>query len=163
MYIIINILVFIGAFVLMECAAWFMHKYVMHGFGWFLHKSHHVPQKGKFELNDLYPIIFAIPAFLLMLYGSSNFDWRFWLGSGMTFYGMCYFLFHDIIVHRRFGHKVITQNKYLKRIIRAHKIHHKHLGKEEGEAFGFLFSSKSYHQEHNNKVKEYEKNIDSSQ
>lgn len=128
----------------MECTAWFMHKYVMHGFGWFLHKSHHTPQKGKFELNDLYPFIFAAPAFFLMFYGVKNLDWRFWVGSGMTFYGVCYFIFHDIIVHRRFGHKIMLRNKYFQKITRAHKIHHKNLGSKDAEAFGFLFSAKDY-------------------
>jgi hypothetical protein len=31
----------------------------MHGFLWVLHKSHHEPRKGAFELNDLFGFIFA--------------------------------------------------------------------------------------------------------
>ena len=46
----------------MEAVAYFSHKYVMHGFGWFLHESHHSPREGFFELNDLYAAIFAIPS-----------------------------------------------------------------------------------------------------
>jgi beta-carotene 3-hydroxylase len=79
-----------------------------------------------------------------MLYGKENYDWRFWIGAGMTFYGICYFIFHDVIVHRRFGHKILLKNKYLSRITRAHKIHHKNIGVKEGEAFGFLFANKKY-------------------
>jgi beta-carotene 3-hydroxylase len=29
-------------------------------------------------------------------------------------------------------------------MIRAHKIHHKHLGKDGAEAFGFLYAPKKY-------------------
>lgn len=144
MNIVLDIISFIAAFVLMECAAWFAHKYIMHGIGWFLHKSHHVPHKGWFELNDLYPIIFAVPAFLLLFYGRKDLYWSFWFGAGMTFYGICYFIFHDVVVHNRFHNKIIFHNKYMKRITRAHKMHHKHLNKEDGEAFGFLYSSKKY-------------------
>jgi beta-carotene 3-hydroxylase len=32
----------------------------------------------------------------------------------------------------------------MKRIIRAHKIHHKKMTKEECEAFGFLYAPKKY-------------------
>ena len=30
-------------FVFMEFVAWATHKYVMHGFLWYLHEDHHVP------------------------------------------------------------------------------------------------------------------------
>ena len=51
---IINILAFLGAYVAMEGVAWTNHKYIMHGFLWVLHESHHKPHKGRFELNDLF-------------------------------------------------------------------------------------------------------------
>lgn len=138
--ILINILAFVGAFAFMEAFAWFVHKYVMHGIGWFLHKSHHEPRHGKFELNDLYAIIFAAPAIVLMYIGSPEYNYVFWIGSGITAYGFCYFLFHDVIVHRRMKHQYKPHSKYMLRIIRAHKVHHKKMSKEEGQAFGFLFA-----------------------
>jgi beta-carotene 3-hydroxylase len=144
MNVLINILSFTGAFIFMEGFAWFMHKYVMHGWGWFLHRSHHEPHKGWFELNDLYAVIFAAPAIWLMWLGSPAYNWVFWIGTGISAYGMSYFLFHDVLVHRRLHHKIRPKSKYMKRIIRAHKIHHKNLGKENGKAFGFLFALPEY-------------------
>ena len=38
---LINILIVLGTFIFMEGVAWFTHKYVMHGFLWSWHKSHH--------------------------------------------------------------------------------------------------------------------------
>ena len=52
---------------LMEGFAYVMHRWVMHGPGWFLHASHHRPRKGNWELNDLYFVIFATPSILLLL------------------------------------------------------------------------------------------------
>ena len=34
----------IGVFVLMEMITWLTHKYVMHGFLWYLHEDHHQPK-----------------------------------------------------------------------------------------------------------------------
>lgn len=144
MNILINIFSFIAAFIMMEAFAWFMHKYVMHGAGWFLHRSHHEPRKGRFELNDLYAFIFAIPAFLLMLAGSPEYNWIFWTGTGITAYGLCYFVFHDVIVHRRIKHGYKPVNRYMQRITRAHKIHHKNTMRLGASAFGFLFALPKY-------------------
>ncbi len=144
MGILINILAFSGAFSFMEGFAWFMHKYVMHGWGWFLHKSHHEPRTGRFELNDLYAVIFAAPAILLMYLGTPEYNWVFWVGTGISAYGLSYFFFHDILVHRRMSHKMRPKSRYMQRIIRAHKIHHKNMHKENGKAFGFLFALPEY-------------------
>ena len=141
---LINIAYLLGAFIFMEGFAWFMHKYVMHGFGWFLHKSHHEPRHGRFEWNDLYAVIFAAPAIYFMWLGSPEYNYIFFAGCGITLYGLCYFLFHDILVHRRMNHHVRPGNRYMQRIIRAHKIHHKNMRKENGKAFGFLFALPAY-------------------
>lgn len=34
-------LITLVTFILMEGATWIIHKYVMHGFLWFLHRDHH--------------------------------------------------------------------------------------------------------------------------
>ncbi len=49
-----NTLVFLATLAGMEVFAWWAHKYVMHGWGWGWHKSHHEPRSGWFEKNDLY-------------------------------------------------------------------------------------------------------------
>ena len=54
-------------------------------------------------------------------------------------YGMAYWGFHDVLVHRRVKHSVVPKGGYLKRIVRAHLIHHRTHTKEGATSFGFLF------------------------
>lgn len=139
--ILINFLIVLGTFIFMEGVAWFTHKFIMHGLLWTLHKDHHKKESsGFFEHNDFFFLIFAIPGILGLLLGSLNsFNYLFWIGLGITIYGFAYFFIHDIFIHQRF--KIIrhADNNYFKAIRRAHKIHHKHLGKEDGECFGMLW------------------------
>lgn len=131
----IQFLITLGAFLFMEVVAWWMHKYVMHGFLWVLHKDHHSPHKKRFERNDLFALVFAIPSIILIYTGvSGNFDYKFWIGLGITLYGVSYFLFHDILFHQRFQLFNQNRNSYFKAVVRAHGDHHK--GKKN---FGFLF------------------------
>ena len=58
MAILINAGITLGTFLLMECITWCTHKYVMHGFLWYLHKDHHQPHDGFFEKNDAFFLIF---------------------------------------------------------------------------------------------------------
>ncbi|MDX1410083.1 MAG: sterol desaturase family protein, partial [Saprospiraceae bacterium] len=115
-------------------------KYVMHGWLWTLHKSHHQPpEEGFFERNDFFFLIFAIPGMLLMYFGmEAGFDFKFFLGLGIALYGMAYFFVHDIFIHQRIKFLRRTNNVYFRAIRKAHKVHHKHLGKEDGECFGML-------------------------
>lgn len=140
------ILITIGVFILMEAITWLMHKYVMHGFLWYLHEDHHQPgYPHVFEKNDAFFIIFAIPSMLLFLFGSINgLNYLFFIGLGILFYGIAYFLIHDVLIHQRFKWFKRTKNKYLIGLRKAHKRHHKHLGKEEGECFGMLYVPKKY-------------------
>jgi beta-carotene 3-hydroxylase len=129
----------------MEFVAWFSHKYVMHGFLWSLHKSHHIKSEHALEHNDLFAIIFAIPSWLFIMLGVIyQSPVSIWIGSGMTVYGIAYFLVHDIIIHQRIKWLKNLDGKYIKAVRRAHKIHHKRIGKEDGESFGFLIVSKKY-------------------
>lgn len=138
----------VAAFLFMEGVAWATHKYVMHGFLWSWHKSHHYPYQGVFEKNDLFGIVFSIPSIVCCVAGLHYPDmlWLFFIGLGIFLYGVFYVIFHDIIVHRRIKMKFRARSAYMKRLIRAHKIHHKHQGKENGEAFGFLFARAKYAQ-----------------
>ncbi len=137
----INLLIVLAAFVSMECVAWFTHKYVMHGILWRLHKDHHKKEtKSFFEDNDFFFLIFALPGIAGLFFGMlSGYNFLFWIGLGVTLYGATYFLVHDILIHQRFKLFRNTNSPYLKAIRRAHKMHHKHLGKEEGECFGMLW------------------------
>jgi beta-carotene 3-hydroxylase len=126
-------------FVLMEGVAWFTHKYIMHGMGWAWHHSHHHQRKGTFELNDLYGAIFALPSALLIIFGSENFDWRFFAGLGIAMYGLAYFLVHDVFVHQRVKWLKKTNIPYFRAMRMTHHLHHSVHTKEGAEAFGFLF------------------------
>jgi beta-carotene 3-hydroxylase len=133
----------------MEFVAWFTHKYVMHGFLWVLHDDHHNRNIEKFfEKNDSFFLIFAVPSFILILLGTlNNLDYRFWIGIGIAAYGLAYFLVHDIFIHRRFNYFKNSDNVYLRAIRKAHKVHHKHLSKEDGECFGMLLVPFRYFKE----------------
>lgn len=140
MEILTSIGITVATFIFMEGVAWFTHKYIMHGLLWAFHRDHHQPHPGFFERNDFFFLIFAVPGFLFMLFGlQAGFDFRFFIGLGITVYGMAYFFVHDIFIHQRFRILRRTNNAYLRAIRKAHKVHHKHLGKEEGECFGMLF------------------------
>ena len=138
---LLKFLIVIGTFAFMEFMAWFTHKYVMHGFLWYLHADHHQPKYAHiFERNDLFFVIFAIPSILLFYFGAkAGFDYRFFIGLGIFAYGLSYFIVHDIVIHQRLKLFKNTKNKYLIALRKAHKVHHKHLGKEHGECFGMLF------------------------
>lgn len=141
MTVVYHILIVLLAFAGMEGVAWFTHKYIMHGLFWRLHKDHHYKEsQGFFEHNDFFFLIFALPGIAGLFWGMQNhFNWAFWCGLGITLYGLAYFLVHDIFIHQRFRLFRNTDNAYFKAIRRAHKVHHKHLNKEEGECFGMLW------------------------
>ncbi len=147
--ILLYILITLGTFLAMEFVAWFAHKYVMHGFLWYLHKDHHQHEPGFWEKNDAFFIIFAIPSATCYIVGSAVAGMfpLFFIGVGISLYGIAYFLVHDIFIHQRFKVFTRTKNKYLKAIRKAHKVHHKHLGPEDGECFGMLVVPPKYIQE----------------
>lgn len=145
-----DIVVFIGVtlvtFLVMEAITWLTHKYVMHGFLWYLHADHHQPKyKGLFEKNDAFFVIFAIPSIFLFYFGiNPELNYLFFIGLGILFYGMAYFFVHDIIIHQRIKLFSRTSIKYFVGLRKGHKVHHKHLGKEDGECFGMLMVPKKY-------------------
>ncbi|MDC0105426.1 sterol desaturase family protein [Bacteroidia bacterium] len=149
MMILLYILITLGTFLAMEFVAWFAHKYVMHGFLWYLHKDHHQHEPGFWEKNDAFFLIFAIPSATCYIVGSAVAGMfpLFFVGVGISLYGIAYFLVHDIFIHQRFKIFTRTKNKYLKAIRKAHKVHHKHLGPEDGQCFGMLVVPPKYIQE----------------
>ena len=91
-------------FAIMEGVTWLTHKYVMHGFLWYLHEDHHQPKyKGLFEKNDLFFIIFALPSSLSIYFGlEQNIYFLAAIGFGIMLYGVAYFVVHDVLIHQRF-------------------------------------------------------------
>jgi len=144
MSIALGIFLFVLTILAMEVVAYVAHRWVMHGFGWFLHESHHRPRTGNWELNDLYAVIFALPS-IVMLLGGVQLGWpawTAWVGAGIAGYGAIYFGFHDLIVHKRLNHRYIPKSNYMKRIIQAHRLHHVVETKEGTVSFGFIWAPK---------------------
>lgn len=141
MSVILKIGVVLASFTAMEAVAWLTHKYVMHGLLWNLHRDHHKKEGYSFfEKNDFFFLIFAIPGMISLFIGSLNdFNAFFWIGLGITIYGFAYFLIHDVFIHQRFKWLRKTDSVYFRAIRRAHKMHHKHINKEDGECFGMLW------------------------
>jgi len=79
--------------------------------------------------------------------------WIMYIGFGILAYGIAYFLVHEVFIHQRFKWFKNSETIYLKAIRRAHKIHHKHIGKEQGECFGMLIVPWKYIRNELRKVK----------
>ena len=122
-----------------EVAAAVIHRYVMHGFGWGWHRSHHEPHDGMLEKNDLYAIGFALLSVLLMMAG---YVWvpAFWISVGLIVYGILYTAVHDGLVHQRWPFRHVPRRGYLKRLYQAHKLHHAVDEKTGCVSFGFLYA-----------------------
>jgi hypothetical protein len=104
-----NALILLATVILMEIVAALSHKYIMHGWGWGWHLSHHEPHESKFELNDLYAVVFALLSIGLIWLGVNGVWPLQWIGAGMTTYGALYFMVHDGLVHQRWPFRYIPQ------------------------------------------------------
>jgi beta-carotene 3-hydroxylase len=136
----------LGTFLFWELVAWFTHKYIMHGFLWVWHKSHHTVHDHALEKNDWFAVLFSLPSIGLFYYGSvaTYNPYVLAIALGVLCYGVFYFVFHDVIVHQRIKWRPLRQSKYLKRMIHAHYVHHSKHSKRNCEAFGFLYAPKKY-------------------
>jgi len=134
LFALLSVTVTIIVFLSMEGVAWLLHKYTMHGFGWFLHEDHHRYTGKRFQKNDVFGLFFALLSFAFILSGIlSGFDIRLAIGIGIMLYGIGYFLVHDIFF----------QGRYMKRVLQAHAIHHQKSTARTGVNFGFLYASKA--------------------
>lgn len=140
----LGLLLFFATVIAMEIVAYAAHRWLMHGPGWRLHRSHHSPRTGAFEANDWYGAIFAVPS-VVLVWGGLNGDWGDWaiaVGAGISAYGAIYFGFHDVVVHGRLGRRRAPRSAYMKRIVQAHRLHHAVEAKTGGVSFGFLWASR---------------------
>lgn len=147
-----NILLAIGAFLFMEFIAWSNHKFVMHGFLWRWHKDHHINDHKKMnsteefykqglEKNDLFFLVYAVPAIILLISGFIHAKPALIaLGIGISAYGLIYFLIHDVMIHRRLNIPFLfhPKNKYLQSVIKAHMAHHRGKNIIDFDNFGLL-------------------------
>ena len=129
------ILTVVAAFVAMEAVSYLAHRFVMHGPGMGLHRSHHRRTPSRFEANDAFPVGFAAVTILAMAAGTTlpSLDVLFDVGVGVTAYGLAYAFVHDVYIHRRLGAWVprVAALEWLKS---SHEIHHLF----GGEPYGML-------------------------
>jgi beta-carotene 3-hydroxylase len=131
---------FFAAFTGMEAVAWLMHRYVMHGPLWIWHESHHRQRDGMFELNDLFAVMFALPAIICIYLGVRGELILLPLGCGITAYGLVYFVFHDGLVHRRFRVPLDPSGPFWRPKVQAHRLHHAVQSRDGCVSFGFLWA-----------------------
>ncbi len=114
------------AFALMEPITAATHRWVMHGIGEFLHRSHHRRQTGRLEANDWYPVMFAAIVNIGFLVGFNvdGFAGLVPIGVGVTLYGLAYALVHDVYIHGRLGWFEGRRIEAFERLADAHRIHH---------------------------------------
>jgi beta-carotene 3-hydroxylase len=97
------------------------------------------------EKNDTFFLIFAIPSWLCimlgLMYGAGI---SVAIGAGIALYGFAYAMVHELFIHQRISIFKQTKSTYLEAVRLAHKMHHRHLGKEDGENFGMLWVHPKY-------------------
>ena len=126
----------VAAFVAMEAVSYLAHRFVMHGPGMGLHRSHHRRSSpSRFEANDVFPVGFAAVTILAMTAGTTlpSLDVLFDVGVGVTAYGAAYAFVHDVYIHGRLGR--LPQVAPLEWLKSSHEIHHLF----GGEPYGMLF------------------------
>ncbi|HVE45177.1 MAG TPA: sterol desaturase family protein [Acidimicrobiales bacterium] len=130
-----SLLIVLVSLVSMEAVSYLTHRFVMHGFGIGLHKSHHQPSDGGFELNDLYPLMFSSVAIMAFAAGTFLPSLRplVLVGAGVTLYGVSYLFVHEIYIHRRVA-LIRGQHRLLEWLKSSHRIHHLY----GGEPYGML-------------------------
>ena len=138
----INILLFLASYFFMEFVAWFSHKYIMHGFAWKYHRDHHIKAQGGnsfFERNDVFFLIYALPAIILIIFGLAGGHIQLIvIGSGITLYGFTYFFIHDVLIHHRLPVKINPGKGYIAALIRAHQAHHHGKNIRDFKNYGLL-------------------------
>ena len=114
------------AFALMEPITAATHRWVMHGIGEFLHRSHHRQQQTRWEANDWYPVVFAAIVNVAFLVGFNvdGFAGLVPIGIGVTAYGAAYALVHDVYIHSRLSWFEGMRIEAFERLADAHRIHH---------------------------------------
>lgn len=128
------VLLVVGAFVVMEPVTAATHRWVMHGVGERLHRSHHRPLTTRWEANDAYPVMFAAVVCLGLWIGFNRPGWSGLVpvGMGVTLYGIAYATVHDVYIHGRL--RLFGERRFgvLDRLADAHRIHHLYNGAPYG-------------------------------
>lgn len=139
-------MVAVAAFIVMEPVTYAVHRWVMHGLGWVLHRSHHRGRRpaglsavrssrlAQVEANDWFPVMFAAATIAAMAVATAQPRAHLLLpvGVGVTAYGAAYAAVHDLYIHGRFVR--LPALRPLDRLRHAHELHHRF----GGEPYGML-------------------------
>ena len=129
------------AFVLMEPVTYLTHRFVMHGLGRRLHRSHHRRWPARrsgdpfLEANDAFPVLFAGGTIVAMAVGFNvdGLSVLLPLCVGATLYGAAYAFVHDVYIHGRVTFR--RRSRLLDRLATAHAVHHR----TGAEPYGMLW------------------------
>ena len=142
-------MLFIGStlfgFARLEGLSYGLHRWLFHGILWPIHKTHHHPHKQRIEWNDSFSVIFGSLSALWFLIPHLIPLSKTWavactgIGTGWTIYGVIYFVVHDVFTHRRYFRRWKTDSKWVHRLVKAHRDHHKDLSKPGAEPFGLFW------------------------
>jgi len=128
-----TLIVVVVAFMAMEGVTYLAHRFVMHGIGWVLHRSHHEWRARRFEANDAFPVAFGAVTLAVMAVGYQVPAQVMVAGAvGVSAYGCAYLFVHDVYIHGRLGR--LPKVAVLERLRRAHGLHHLF----GGEPYGML-------------------------
>ncbi len=136
--------VLLGSFVALVVAAamepWarLLHGRVWHRRLWRIHRTHHSRRRGRYEANDALSAAHAPIAAALVMIGCNMHGAlaaaAIGTGVGMTMFGVAYVIVHDGLVHGRLPVGFLLRVPALRRIRKAHAVHH-----AEGAApYGFF-------------------------
>lgn len=129
-----SLLLTVAAFVAMEPITAATHRFVMHGIGVRLHRSHHRRAHAGLEANDAFPVMFAavVCIGLWLGFNAPHLSDLVPIGIGVTLYGVAYALVHDVYIHGRLrllgGRRVAV----LDVLADAHALHHRFNGAPYG-------------------------------
>ena len=128
-----------AAYAAMEPLTYAAHRWVMHGAGWVLHRSHHrrrriATWRDRLEANDWFPVAFAGVTVAGFAVGTRVRSVRVLVpvATGVTAYGASYAFVHDVYIHRRIAR--LPEVALLERLKDAHAVHHLF----GGEPYGML-------------------------
>ena len=126
----------VTSFVAMEPVTYAVHRWLMHGPGEAVHRSHHRTRRSRLEANDAYPAVFATLTMALLAAGFNVAGWA-WLvpvAAGVSAYGILYVAVHDGCIHGRIPGLRRLRWQVLGRLAGAHRVHHLY----GGEPYGML-------------------------
>ncbi len=145
MHLLGNLVILLAAVAVMEFFTWWAHKYIMHGWGWRWHRTHHIAAASGFQDNDWYALVPALISVWFFWVDDLSYGPLFWVASGMVLYGVLYAFVHEALAHGRWPLGWQPRRGYLRRLVQAHRLHHAVEGRDGGVSFGFLYARPARH------------------